>query len=333
LRLPSVRLVTMGGDTIFRKELEAFMRLVPNALVTVGLALSEAGRVTELLLDSPEMLQWDVLPLGLPVPGVGIHLLSEDDREVGPGDVGEIVVVSPGLAPGYWRRPELTAARFRKVESLGSATAYFTGDLGRWTPDGLLHHMGRKDFMVKIRGYQVFTNEIEAILRQVEGVQDACVVAQPLPDSSRRLIAYLVVDRQAFPGVAALYASFQDLPRHMAPQGYVFLDALPKTPTNKPDRARLPLPRRSRLGVTAAYLEPRDEIEEALALIWGQVLEIEGLGADDNYLELGGDSLDSMRIISQVSSLFRVNIPLGEFFQTLTIAEMAAAIRADMEKT
>jgi acyl carrier protein len=241
--------------------------------------------------------------------------------------VGEIVVFDRGLAAGYWRRPELTAARFRIVESMSSVPAYFTGDLGRWGPDGLLHHKGRVDHMVKIRGYQVFTDEIEALLREVDGVKEVCVTAHLPGDGTQRLVAYLVVDHESFPGVAALYARVEDLPRHMAPQSYLFLDALPKTMGGrKVDRSRLPVPRRSRLGVTAAYVAPRDPIEDALARIWGKVLDIEGLGIHDNFLELGGDSLDSTRIINLTASVFQVNIPLSKFFETLTIAEMAALI-------
>ena len=327
-RFPSLRVVSMGGDTIFREDAKACMRVFPNAVISVGLGLSEAGRVTQLLLDSPEMLDWDVLPLGFPVRGVQIKLLSDDGREVLSGEVGEIVILGRGLATGYWRRPELTASQFRTVESLGPEPAYFTGDLGRQTPDGLLHHVGRKDHMVKIRGYQVFTNEIEGILRQVEGVREVCVLAHTLPEGTRRLVAYLVVDRQLFPGASALYAQFKDIPRHMAPQSYVFLDAVPKTPNGKVDRGRLPVPRRSRLGVTAGYVAARDPTEKVLAHIWGKVLRVDGLGINDNFLELGGDSLDSTRIVSQAVDLFRVDISLREFFDALTIAEMAAIIRS-----
>lgn len=327
-QFPSVRLATMGGDAIFREDAKAYLSMFPNATFTVGLALSEAGRVTELILDPAEPVAWDVLPLDLPVPGLQIKIVSDDDREVEDGEVGEIAILGPGLAAGYWRRPELTASQFRTVPSLGPEPAYFTGDLGRQTPDGLYHHMGRKDFMVKIRGYQVFTNEIESILQQVEGVVDVCVIAHTPPDGSRRLVAYLVVDAGTFPGVASLYAQFHDLPRHMAPQAYVFLDELPRTPNGKPDRARLPVPRRSRLNVTAGYAVTRDAVEQALVLIWSKVLGIEGLGIHDNFLELGGDSLESMRIINHVVSFLQVDIAPSEFFGALTIAQMAEIIRA-----
>ncbi len=327
-RFPSLRLVSMGGDTIYRKDVQAIMRVFPNALIATGFGISEAGRATQFLIDTPEMIEWDVLPLGLPSPGLQIKLVSEEGQEVVAGDVGEIVILGRGLAPGYWRRPELTAEKFRTVEALGPEPAYFTGDLGRQMPGGLLFHLGRKDHMVKIRGYQVFTNEVESILREVEGVKEACVVAHALPAGTQRLAAYLVVDGQVFPGAAALYAQFQDIPRYMAPQNYVILDSLPKTPTGKTDRGRLPVPKRSRLSVTAEYVAARDATEEALARIWGRVLEIDGLGVYDNFLELGGDSLESTRIISLVAAFFQVNISLREFFEALTIAEMAALIRA-----
>lgn len=327
-RFPSLRLVSMGGDTIFRDDVLACMHRFPNALIATGLGLSEAGRATQLFLDSPEMVDWEILPLGFSVPGKQIKILSDEGREAKAGEVGEIVILGPGLAKGYWRRPDLTAAKFRRLDALGPKPAYLTGDLGRQTPEGLLQHVGRKDHMVKIRGYQVFTNEIEGLLRQVAGVRDVCVLAHSIPGGTRRLVAHLAVDPATFPGVAALYAQFEDIPSYMAPQSYVFLDELPKTPTGKVDRGRLAMPQRSRLHVTAGYVAPRDGTEEALARIWGKVLEIDGIGVQDSFLELGGDSLESMRIINLVTSFFGVEITPGEFFEALTIAEMADIIRA-----
>jgi amino acid adenylation domain-containing protein len=326
-QFPSVRLIWMGGDLITREDVRACVRVFPNAGIVTGLALSEAGRVTQLLVDSPQMSDWDVLPLGRPASGLQIRLLADDGREVEPGQVGEIVAAGDGLAPGYWRRPELTASKFRTVEALGPEPACFTGDLGRQAPDGLLHYMGRKDSMVKIRGYQVFTNEIERILHKVEGVKEACVVAHTLPEGVERLVAYVVTDLEVFPGVAALHAQFREIPRYMAPQSYLFLKALPRTPTGKVDRERLPLPERSRLGVTADYVTACDPIERALTGIWGRVLGIADIGVHDNFLELGGDSLDSMRIISWVVALTGTEVSMREFFGALTIAEMAAMIR------
>jgi amino acid adenylation domain-containing protein len=326
-RLPSVRVATMGGDTLYPEDAEAAFRLYPNALVAVGLGLSETGRVTQLLLDSPEMLAWDVLPLGLPMPGMRIKLLDENEQEVAPGEIGEIAVASPCLAAGYWRRPELTAARFRRIEALGSDPAFLTGDLGRRTPDGLLHHMGRVDHMIKIRGYQVLTNQVESILRQVPGVKEACVAGHTPPDGNRQLVAYLVVDPGSFPGFAVLHAQFEDLPRHTAPQSYVLLEDLPKTAGGrKVDRSRLPVPERSRLGVAAAYAAPRDPVEEILAELWGGVLGIDGIGIHDNFLELGGDSLHAIRICAQMEAVLGLHLSPGEFFETPTVAQMAAQI-------
>jgi acyl-CoA synthetase (AMP-forming)/AMP-acid ligase II/acyl carrier protein len=328
-RFSSVRLVHLGGDTIYRKDVEACMRVFPNALIAVGLGCSEAGRLTEFLLDTPEMLDRDVLPLGFPVPGIRIKLVSEDGQEVAQGKVGEIVALGHGLAVGYWRRPDLTASRFRTVESWGPEPAYFTGDLGSQTLDGLLQHVGRKNHMVKIRGYQVYTNEMEALIRRLEGVKEVCTIAHTLPEGVQRLVAYLVVDGQAFSGVRALCSLFQEIPAHMVPQSFVFLEALPKTPTGKIDRQRLPLPARSRLNVTAEYQAPRNPTEEMLASIWGRVLGIDGVGVHDNFLELGGDSMDSTRIISQVRESFKVSVSFSAFFDALTIAEMASIIHAD----
>jgi amino acid adenylation domain-containing protein len=325
-RFASVRLVHLGGDTIYREDVEACMRVFPNALIAVGLGCSEAGRVTEFLLDSPEILDKDILPLGFPMPGLRVKLLSDDGQEVAAGEVGELAVIGPGLATGYWRRPELTASRFRKAGSLGPEPAYLTGDLACQLPDGLLLYQGRKDNMVKIRGYQVFTNEIEVLLRDVEGVQDVCVTGHSLAEGAQRLVAYLVVNEQVFPGVPVLHDRLKGLPAHMVPQSFVLLDGLPITPTGKIDRRSLSLPERSRLSVTAEYRVARDQVEEVLTQIWGVVLGIDGIGINDDFLELGGDSLDSTRIINLTNSSFGIQIPFSEFFAARTIAAMASII-------
>ena len=330
-RFSSVRLVHLGGDTIYREDVEACMRVFPNAFIAVGLGCSEAGRVTELLLDSPEMLDMDVLPLGFPMPGLSVKLLADDGREVASGEVGEMAVLSPGLATGYWRRPKLTASRFRDAGSLGPEPAYLTGDLARQLPDGVLQYKGRKDHMVKVRGYQVFTNEVEALLRDVAGVQDVCVTAHSLGEGVQRLVAYLVINDQVFPGVPALYGQLEGLPAHMVPQGFVFLDALPRTPTGKIDRRRLSLPERSRLGVSAEYRAARDRVEVILTRIWSVVLGIDGIGIHDDFLELGADSLDSTRIINQTNTSFDVHIPFSEFFEARTIAAMASILRTSRQ--
>ena len=327
-RFSSVRLVHMGGDTIYRRDVQACMRVFPNALIAVGLGTTEAGRVTEFLFDSPEMPEEDVVPLGFPVPGLRIRLLSDDGKAVAQGEVGEIAALSHHLAAGYWRLPDLTAARFPSAGVLGAEPAYLTGDLGRQRPDGCLEHVGRKDYRVKIRGYQVYTNEIEAMLRGVEGVREACVVAHALPEGAQRLAAYLVVDRRVFAGPGALHARFVDLPAHMVPQSYVYLDALPKTPTGKIDRQHLPLPRHSRLNVTAEHVAPRNPTEEVLTEIWREVLAIEGLGVNDDFLQLGGDSLQATRIVNRVVERLGVPISLGELLSAPTIAEMATIIRS-----
>ena len=326
-RFPSVRLVHIGGDAIFRADVAACRRVFPNALIAVGLGTSEAGRLTDFLIDGGTALGDEVMPLGLPAPGLRLLLLSDDGAEVAHGDVGEIAVQSRHLAAGYWRRPDLTAERFRCLDASGNEPAYFTGDLGRLRDDGLLQHMGRKDHALKIRGYQVYPSEIEAILRGVTGVREACVTAHILPEGAQRLVAYLVVERRSFPGVAALRSQLAGLPNHMKPQNYVFVDSMPRTPTGKIDRSLLPLPQQSRLNVSAEYVAPRTIIEEALASIWEEILSIEGIGVQDIFLELGGESLQAVRIITRVQTSLGVSVSVREFFEAQTIAQMAELIQ------
>ena len=114
-------------------------------------------------------------PFSQPKESQRVEVLSDVGLSIPGGQVGEIVALSNGIARGYWQRPELTASKFRIVESLGQEPAYFTGDLARQRPDGSLQYMERKDHMVKVRGCQVFTNDVEAMLRDVDGIKNVCI--------------------------------------------------------------------------------------------------------------------------------------------------------------
>jgi len=166
-RFPFARMVVIGGDTVFRSDVEAFRRAFPNSIIAIGLGLSEAGRVTDMFIDNETQLEEEVLPLGYPVPGVKIKLLSEIDgytssyEEASPGDTGEIVIESPHLAAGYWRQPDLTEVKFQSLEGTNTARIYFTGDIARVRHDGMLQHLGRADHVVccSIWGEQIMPSK------------------------------------------------------------------------------------------------------------------------------------------------------------------------------
>ena len=335
---PYVSRVIIGGDTTFRSDVKTFRKAFPNAIIAIGLGLSEAGRVTDLFIETDMDFGEEILPLGYPVDGVNIRLHSNNGdiplsyNEVTSGDVGEIIIESPHLAVGYWGQPELTDEKFRSVDGSNEVRVYNSGDLARVRHDGILQYLGRVDHVIKIRNLKVYPKEIESLILAVSGVKEVCLSGYTPPGESLRLVVYLVIDREDFTGVDSVYNTLDHLPNYMKPQCCVFLEDMPHTPTGKIDQKRLPIPVLSRLNVSAAYEPPRNPTEEILTVIWIDILGIEGIGIHDNFIELGGDSLISTRIISKVRDKMGIRLTFNDVFNALTIAEMAEVIIQILQK-
>ena len=327
---PDVRIVVIGGDTIYRHDIEVGRTLFPRATMVTGLASTEAGRVTYLFMDRATPLPDAVVPLGYAVRGKRVRILREDGQDADPSEAGQIAVQSRHVAAGYWRQPDLTAARLAIVGPRGERLS-LTGDLGRRLDDGCLVHLGRVDFQVKIRGYQVPLNAVEAALLELDGVREAAVVAHGSGPDERRLVAYVAPAAPAAGGPEQLRRALSAaLPAHMVPQVFVCLDALPRTGSGKVARDALPLPGRARPAVATPFAPPRDEIERLLAVVWATVLDLEEVGIDDQFLELGGDSLAAMRIAARVTEVARVEVPMSALLATATVAEMATVVREQL---
>ena len=321
---PDARLVVIGGDTIYRQDIEAGRTLFPHATMVTGLASTEAGRVTYLFMDRATPLPDAVVPLGYAVAGKRVRILREDGQDADQAEAGQIAVQGRHVAAGYWRQPELTAARLAPVGAAGERLS-LTGDVGRRLADGCLIHLGRIDFQVKIRGYQVPINAVEAALLELDGVREAAVVAHGSGPGERRLVAYVAPaggEPEQLRGALSAV-----LPVHMVPQVFVFLDVLPRTGSGKVDRGQLPPPGRARPDLAMPFAPPRDEIECVLAAVWATVLDLEEVGIDDHFLDLGGDSLAAMRVAALVMEATNVEVSIGALLATPTVAEMAAVVR------
>jgi acyl carrier protein len=267
------------------------------------------------------------------VPAIGppdeedeIRLLGDDGAPVARGETGEIVVVSRYLSPGYWGQDYLTRARFRPGSPGSDERLYFTGDLGRALSDGSIVHLGRRDFQVKVRGYLVEPAEIEAELRKLDGIKDAVVMGRTGGADGHQLIAYLVPAGVA-PTVGWLQRSLRrTLPEYLIPSRFVTLPTLPLTPNGKIDRLALPNPPPTRPTLETPFREPRSPLERKLAGIWAAALELDEVGVDDDFLELGGDSLRAMQVVARVLDACAVEIPVPALFEAPTVAEMARVI-------
>jgi natural product biosynthesis luciferase-like monooxygenase protein/amino acid adenylation domain-containing protein len=272
-----------------------------------------------------------IVHIGRPIANMRAYVLDAKLRPLPIGVPGELCIAGDGVSAGYLNQPELTAQRFIADPFSESATGrlYRTGDRARLLADGIIEFLGRSDNQVKIRGFRVEVEEVEAAIRAHAAIREAAVTSREVAPGDRRLIAYIVAAYSPAPAptVDELRRFVgKTLPDYMVPSAFVALDALPRTPNGKVDRARLPEPDLSSLELGTGYVAPRTPVEEMLAAIWASVLGVDRVGVEDNFFTLGGHSLMGMRVMARVRQAFNVDVPLRRLFEAPTIARLAESI-------
>ncbi|MBH8561107.1 amino acid adenylation domain-containing protein [Nostoc sp. CENA67] len=324
-QFPKIRLVKLGGEATLQRDIEAYKKYFSTkSILYASLGATETGTFCNFIVDHHSKITNSTVPIGYPVSDMQIVLLNEAGEEVGYGDIGEIAVKSKYLALGYWQKPEQTKAAFLPTSEDGEERIYRTGDLGRIEPDGCLIHMGRKDFQVKIRGFRIEVAEIEMALFKTGKLKEVVVVAREDIANDKKLVAYLVAQQQTKPTTQELRDYLRDkLPDYMIPSAFVFLDRLPLTPNGKVDRLALPAPS----FTLENCVSPRDDLERQLIQIWESVLGIHPIGIQDNFFDLGGNSLLAVRIFAEIEQKFGHQLPLAALFPSGTVEELAQIIR------
>ena len=275
--------------------------------------------------DDNSIIHQNTVPIGHPIANIQIYLLDEHLNPVPVGVTGEVYIGGVGVGRGYLNSPELTAQRFiPNLFSKQSATRlYKTGDLARYLPNGEIEYIGRIDHQVKLRGFRIELGEIEALLCQHPAVRESVVVVRSDSADSQRIVAYVVPHTEQTLMITQLRRFLESkLPNYMIPAAFIMLDALPLTPNGKVDRKTLPAPDRMRPELEKAFILPQTTVEKQLALIWAQVLGLENVGINENFFELGGDSILSFQIISK-ANLAGLHLTLKQLFQHQTIAQLA----------
>ncbi|KOP26733.1 amino acid adenylation protein [Hapalosiphon sp. MRB220] len=272
------------------------------------------------------------VPIGQPIANTQLYVLNQYYQPVPMGVPGELYIGGVGVARGYLNRPELTAEKFvpNPFSKEPGARLYKTGDLVRYCSSGNLEFLGRIDHQVKVRGYRIELEEIEALLCQYPGVQDTIVLMREDVPGDQRLVVYYVTKIDATVSVSNLRNFLKEqLPYYMLPSAFVPMQALPLTTNGKVDRQALPIPDRDHPDLQAVYEAPRSEVERAIANIWREVLHLEKVGVNDNFFDMGGHSLLMVQVHKKLQSLYNQEITLVDIFQNPTINSLAHKLSQD----
>jgi amino acid adenylation domain-containing protein len=322
---PGLRLIRLGGETIYRGDVELYKKhFHESCLLHIGFGTTETNLAREYFFDKETECHTDVAPVGYGVEDMEVLLLDDEGRTVGFDCVGEIAVRSRYISPGYWRRPELTKKVFLSDPEDATIRTYLTGDLGCMLPDGCLIHMGRKDSQVKVRGFRVESSEVEIALLNLKGIKEAVVMAREGHIGEKRLAAYVVVENGSKLNPAELRAALRgSLPDFMIPTAVTILDELPRTPGGKVDRNILQGISQDRPGVQSTCIAPRNPIEAQLVQIWERVLDFRPIGVRDDFFNLGGDSLAAADLFAEIEAIYGKGLPASTLLRAPTIEQVA----------
>jgi amino acid adenylation domain-containing protein len=269
-------------------------------------------------------------PIGWPIANTQIYIVDDELRQVPSGVEGEILIGGRGVGRGYRNRPDLTAEKFipNVFEPSLSTYLYRTGDRGCYLADGQIAFKGRIDSQIKIRGVRMEPGEIEAALNEHPAVRESAVVAHEFGPGDKRLVAYIVPNSQFAPTPHDLRSSLaKRLPAQMIPAIFVSLDRLPLNASGKIDRHALPSPNKANTLAREAGAPPRDELEKQLEEIWERVFQMEDIGVQEDFFELGGDSLLAVQLMAHVDEALKFTAPLSSLLEVRTIEDMAKKIR------
>ncbi|MEM8906259.1 MAG: amino acid adenylation domain-containing protein, partial [Bacteroidota bacterium] len=333
--LEQLQWLMMVGEALPVPLVKAWQNLFPHVRILNGYGPCEA---------SDDIAQYEVvgaladnqarIPIGRPIANMNIVILDQQQNLCPIGVAGELCVTGIGVGAGYWKMPEKTAAAFLKnpfPELLGEVL-YKTGDLARWLPDGTLDFIGRIDNQIKLRGHRIELGEIETVLRAQEAVKDTHVLIHGKRKNQEALIAFVVTDssEDASAFEAELRASMQtNLPAYMQPNYYCFIEQMPVNLSDKVDRRKL-------LSIFEQYdfsgaterkgiVPPNTKVEKILAVIWEELLQLDGISVHDNFFELGGDSIVTIQVVSKMRKAGYQLAP-RDMFQCQTIASLAALV-------
>lgn len=333
--LDRLRYVFAGGDVLTRQRVANLVGLAPHVICVNFYGTSETPQaMAHYLVGDPsqncaaELTPKEAVPIGPGISDVQLLIVNPAGQLAGTGELGEVYIRTPYLAAGYVNNSQLTKQRFILNPFTGSTDdrVYKTGDLARYLPDGNVELHGRADRQFKIRGFRVEVVEIESTLRGHTNVREAVVCAKDDASGNKLLVAYIVCtvegnQKQLSSDLRRLVRA--QLPEYMVPAAFVVLNTLPLTPNNKVDYAALPMPGDVHPPGEATLALPRTNLEREIASIWHEALPVAEVGVEENFFDLGGNSLLLVKVHYRLEQLTGKQIPLIDLFRYPTVALLA----------
>jgi len=326
-----VRLLRLWGEGSFRRDFDLFREHFSDSCRLVNrLGSSETGPVCWNFLCRSDTFEGARIPVGLATEDHELWVEGEHGEKLNGGEIGEIVVRSRYVFPGYWKREEQTEAVLRQDPESPEVSIYRTGDMGFHSANGQLVATGRKGKMVKIRGYLVALDEIEQSLAAHPDVRDAVVNSIPVDDSgAQRVVGYYISRDHEIPSNRLREHCRRLVPEYMVPDAFVCMPSFPLAPNGKVARNSLPRPAQGRPKLEVPYAATETPAQTDLVAIWEEVLEIAPIGIDDDFLDLGGTSLDASTVLARIErDCGGVVIDLMDFFDDGTVRKLSARLKA-----
>ena len=327
-RLGSLRYAIIAGEPLYRSDVERWQTRVNETTRLVNLYGPSETTLAKFFyeVDGDSLPANGMIPVGYPLPDTDLLLLNDQGLPATEGEVGEVCIATSYMSLGYLNATEEQSRCFVKLPWRGEASTsvYRTGDLGRIMVSGELQLVGRKDNQIKLYGNRIELAEVDAAMCEHPDVAQAASVVKTDRADNQRLIGYFV----PIPGKAPQPKQLRDLlaqsvPDYMIPALFVRIEALPLTHSNKVDRAALPSPPRSRPELERDFEPPETDIERSLSEVWRKVLDIDEVGVEDGFFELGGTSMLALHLVAVIKEDMGFEVPVTSVFQHPTVRQMA----------
>jgi len=330
-RCKSVRLVISSGEALEEKTVKRFYERMGGELENLYGPTEASVDVTYWKCERGSRRRR--VPIGRPIGNTRMYIVDERMKVVPVGVAGELLIGGEGVGRGYLKRGDLTAEKFIAdwLSEAAGERLYRSGDLARYLKDGSIEYVGRIDHQVKVRGYRIELGEVETNLCLHPDVVEATVIA--CNEGEHSLVAYIVPVKPRTPSTSELRKFLKErLPEYMIPSAFVILEALPLSPNGKLDRRALPAAEALRPTLEAAFIAPNTKVEQLIATAWREVLNLEKVGINDNFFDLGGHSLLLFKVCRKLRDALNKDITIMEMFQHPTISSLAKYLSTDQSE-